>query len=479
VLNHAFGQSPMVQLYFNRQLNRPAADNPWFNEVDRHPFSVGYDFNHESPHTQYFVDRVNEFWLQEYRVDGYRFDLSKGFTQRNTLGNVELWSQYDQSRIDFLTRMANHIWSVDPTSYVILEHFAENSEERVLAQRGMMLWGNMNHNYNEATMGYNEDNKSDLSGGSYKQRGWEQPHLVTYMESHDEERLMVKNQLFGNASGTYNTRNPATALQRMELAAAFFFTIPGPKMIWQFGELGYDYSINRCPNGTINNDCRTAPKPIVWNYYQDPNRQRLFNVYAGLIRLKTTQPAFRTENFTLNVGGPLKTIHLNHPTLNVTVVGNFGLTAASINPQFQAAGTWYDYITGASLEVSNPTAAITLQPGEYRVYTSARLNNAGILTAAPEELVKAKHLTLGSYPNPSFAHTTLLYELPVSAEVSVAVFNLLGQRVKTFPVQRQAAGAHALPWDLRSDGGAKVSRGVYLAQIKAGKALRTVRLVVQ
>ena len=52
----------------------------------------------------------------------------------------------------------------------------------------------------------------------------------------------------------------------MEMSAAFFFTIPGPKMIWQFGELGYDYSINHCANGTINNNCRLDAKPIRWDY---------------------------------------------------------------------------------------------------------------------------------------------------------------------------------------------------------------------
>mgnify|MGYP003348172512 CR=1 FL=1 len=39
-------------------------------------------------------------------------------------------------------------------SYCILEHFAENTEEKELAEAGMMLWGNMNYNFNEATMGY-------------------------------------------------------------------------------------------------------------------------------------------------------------------------------------------------------------------------------------------------------------------------------------------------------------------------------------
>ena len=52
------------------------------------------------------------------KIDGFRFDLSKGFTQTNTLGNTALWAQYDQSRINILERMATKIWQVTPDAYV-------------------------------------------------------------------------------------------------------------------------------------------------------------------------------------------------------------------------------------------------------------------------------------------------------------------------------------------------------------------------
>ncbi|HEY7751243.1 MAG TPA: alpha-amylase family glycosyl hydrolase, partial [Ignavibacteriaceae bacterium] len=264
VLNHAFGQSPMVRLYWDQQNNRPASNSPWFNPVPRHPFNVGYDFNHESDATKYYVDRVNRQWLSEFKIDGFRFDLSKGFTQFNSGNDVNLWGQYDQSRIDILKRMSDSIWVNFPDAYVILEHFAVNTEETVLSNYGTMLWGNMNHEYNEATMGY----ASNLTGATHLSRGWSDKHLVAYMESHDEERLMYKNLQFGNSSGNYNIRSLPIAIQRIKLAGAFYFTIPGPKMIWQFGELGYDYSINY---PCMTEACRLDPKPIRWDYFDDGN----------------------------------------------------------------------------------------------------------------------------------------------------------------------------------------------------------------
>ncbi len=214
------------------------------------------------PGPKTFVDRVNAHWINEYHVDGYRFDFTKGFTNKPGDG----WA-YDASRINILKRMATSIWNADSDAYVILEHLSDNSEEKVLSDFGMMLWGNLNYSYNEATMGYHENNKSNFSQISYKVRGWNDPHLVGYMESHDEERLMYKNLEHGNASGAYNIKELNTALERMELAGAFFFTVPGPKMIWQFGELGYDYSID--------DPCRVCNKPIRWDYIRGPSKRNL------------------------------------------------------------------------------------------------------------------------------------------------------------------------------------------------------------
>ena len=108
--------------------------------------------------------------------------------------------------------MADSIWSVEPNAYVILEHWADNSEEKILAEYGMMLWGNVTHGYQESGMGYVSG--SNLSWGIYKQRNWSVPHLISYMESHDEERIMYKNITYGNSSSNHNAKNPITAPKR-------------------------------------------------------------------------------------------------------------------------------------------------------------------------------------------------------------------------------------------------------------------------
>jgi len=363
VLNHAYDTNPMVMMYWDQANNRPAANNPWFNTVSPNTsFSWGFDFNHESSYTRQFVDSVSAYWMTEYNVDGFRFDFTKGFT--NTPGDG---SAYDASRISILKRMADQVWKVNPKALVILEHFADVSEENILAsyKDGMLVWGNANYNFNESTMGYHENGKSDFSWASWQKRGFPEPGLIAYMESHDEERLMYKNLTYGASSGSYSTKNLTTALNRNAMAAAFFFCLTGPKMVWQFGELGYDISIDQ--NG------RTGEKPVKWDYFADPDRKKLFDVYAAMIRLRDQYPVFTSGTESLNLSGELKSIQLKVDNHHITLIGNFGLTRQTMNVPFQHTGTWYEFFSGATLSVGSSPAAVNLEPGEYRLYSDQEM----------------------------------------------------------------------------------------------------------
>lgn len=364
VLNHQFGQSPMVRMYFDQASGKPTSASPWFNQDPTHPFNVGYDFNHESVYTKRYIDDVNRYWLQEFHFDGYRFDLSKGFTQVNNPNDVGAWSAYDQSRINILKRMTDVIWQTAPEAYVIMEHLADNSEEKVLAEYGIMLWGNMNHPYNSAMNG---QTGTDLNWALSATRNWNQKNLVPYMESHDEERLMVRALTEGLSNADYSIRERDTALERVKLASAFFYPLPGPKMLWQFGELGYDISINY--NGRVGN------KPVPWgdedglNYHQDPERVKVYKATAAIINLVNNyNDVFENGDFSWTPTGQFRRINVSHANMNVTIIGNFGVTQGSMSGDFQHTGTWYDYFSGRTYTFSSTTQSISLEPGEFHIF---------------------------------------------------------------------------------------------------------------
>ncbi len=427
VLNHGFSQCPLAQLYWNPSEGKPAPDNPWFNVDPTHAFNVGSDFNHESPATEVYVERIVRYWLEEYHIDGYRFDLSKGFTQ-NENGDFGAGA-YDASRIAILKNIADICWDVNPEAYVTLEHFTDNTEEKELADYGMMLWGNMNFQYNEATMGYN----SNLDGAAYTKRGWDVPHLISYMESHDEERIMYKNLEFGNSGANgYDVTDLFTALQRVELGAAFFYTIPGPKMLWQFGEAGYDYSIFTCPDGTVNegdDGCKLSPKPIRWDYPDDPSRRQLYDVHKALIDLKTTYPVFSTTDFDLLINqSAWKRINLNHPEMNVSVLGNFDVNERDVTADFQHDGWWYEYFSGDSINVTNVEMQLSFAPGEYRLFTDVNIGKADVALKVhtPESALEEVAL----FPNPTSNNSQLTVFLSQAKEANVQVFDVLGKTQK-------------------------------------------------
>jgi 1,4-alpha-glucan branching enzyme len=476
VLNHSYGQSPLVRLYWDAQNNRPAANNPWYNVVSNfaNPDAQwGYDFNHESKATQYFVDRITNYWIKEFKVDGYRFDFTKGFSNNYKSMSDSWGSAYDADRIRILKRMTDKIRSVDSSAYVIFEHLADNSEEKVLADYGIMLWGNMNYNYNEATMGWVPT--SNFSGVSYKVRNFNFPNLVAYMESHDEERLMYKNLQWGNSSGSYNIKDTAQALNRIKLASAFFFTIPGPKMLWQFGELGYDYTINY--NG------RLGTKPLRWDYYSQPARKKLFKVMQSIIKLKTTYDAFNTTDFSLSADGAIKSIHLNHPTMNVNIIGNFDVyTYTSVSLNFQNTGKWYDYFSGTEINVTDKNMTVNLQPGEFHIYTTQKLPmpEADILNDVEKDnsTVVNSFALEQNYPNPFNPSTVISYQIASPSNVSLKIYDLLGREIKTLINQQQNSGSYHVEWKGDNNQGMKVSGGLYLYRLEAGNYISTKKMML-
>ncbi|MGJ8731685.1 MAG: alpha-amylase family glycosyl hydrolase [Cellulophaga sp.] len=378
VYNHASGQNPYFRLWndSNGGLGGKATtDNPFFNQEAKHSYSVFNDYNHQSTATQDYVKRTAQYWIEEYNLDGFRWDLTKGFTQNCAESDDACTNAYQQDRVDVLKQYADDQWAVNGDFYIIFEHLGGITEEeqwadyRVAEGKGILLWNKQTEAYNEALMGYNTGGKSNFSGVSYAQKGFKQASAVSFMESHDEERLLYKSLNFGNEEGNYSTKNLNTSLERLQTAGAFFFTVPGPKMIWQFGELGYDISIDE--NGRVGN------KPILWEYTDNPNRKAVYNSWSKIINLKKNAEVFSTSNFTIDASNTngLKKIHLTLESATVdqikhiVVLGNFGMSAQSITADFQETGTWYNLLSkNTPLEVITTATGINLEAGEFIIY---------------------------------------------------------------------------------------------------------------
>jgi glycosidase len=476
-LNHAFGRNPMIRMWMTDDDNdgwgNPSSENPYFNQTATHSYSVGSDFNHSQSRTQNYVQRVIEHWIEEFKIDGFRWDLTKGFTQ-NCASGASCTEQYQADRVAILKQYADYSWSLDPDHYVIFEHLGtaagsdleetEWANYRLNEGKGIMLWGKMTDPYNQLTMGYNSGN--NISGMGHLSHGFTGKRLIGYAESHDEERLMYKNLQFGNSNGGYDITNLNIALQRMSALGAVSLTIPGPKMIWHFADLGMENSIFTCNNGTVNNpDCKldTKPQPQWANaWLSDPNRSQIYTDWSRLNALKINEAVFE-GNYSITTNTLTPKIYIwddaipNTSLKNVVILANFDVTSQNITPDFPYAGTWYDLMdeTG-STTIDGSTASINLPAGAFRIYG----NKASTLST--ENVILNKNFII--YPNP--VSTSFNVNQAVD---KVSIYDITGKKITTF----KGHFSEKHNFDVSN-----LSKGIYVVKFEADSNSMTKKLII-
>ncbi|MDI5898973.1 alpha-amylase family glycosyl hydrolase [Flavobacterium yafengii] len=459
-LNHAFGRNPMLRMWMNDPdgdgWGSPSTENPYFNTTAMHSYSVGEDFNHQQLRTQNYVKRVVKQWVEEYKIDGLRWDLTKGFTQNcpsNVVGGQDPCTNVkQQDRVDVLKTYADYSWSLDPTHYTIFEHLGNDDEEQLWANyrinetpsKGIMMWGIMTSQYNELSMGYS----GNISRMNSTSRDFTTNRLMGYAESHDEERLMYKNLQFGNsANAAHNVKTLNVALSRMSAIGAVSLLVPGPKMIWHFGELGWENSIFACNNGTVNTssdatsgDCKldTKQQPQwVNNWLGDTNRSKIYNDWSKMITMKTVEPVFSGTATMSNTSSLYPNIKITNSTLassqlkDVLILANFNVTTQNVATGFPYTGQWYNLMDNTIITVTNVNDPITIPAGEYRIY--------GNKTASLAIVDYEKTPTVLLYPNPASSYFTLN-----AATSKVQIFSITGQLVKTFDANQSEGNQYII-----------------------------------
>ena len=340
VFNHTNGSNPMVKLYPWTSSSKTETElrlNPWINinppEGDN---GYGEEWNHDFGPAKEMFERVFEYWLREYKIDGYRLDLSHGLCGNTNNAVSNLISYYN-----------NHVKAVSNGAYMILEHWGNGQDQ--LISNGMQCWtGNVITNaYCQTAMGWLKD------GDGFE--GANKAGYVSYAESHDEERMQYKAKMHGN--GDLKT-NEAARLGRVAENVAFNVLLNGAHMLWQFEELGYDISIDQ--NGRTG----TKPNPSTKGYFVQPARVDAFTKCAQVITLRTQlmPNAFTgTPSVSIGSGKALRTIQWGN---NVFAVANFGVEGNQAVSM--PSGTWYDYLGGAAKATAT---TCVLAPGELKVFT--------------------------------------------------------------------------------------------------------------
>jgi hypothetical protein len=402
--------------------------------------------------------------VQEFKIDGFRWDLTKGFTQ-NCTGSDSCTNSYQQDRVDVLKEYADYSWSLDASHYVIFEHLGADNEEQQWANyrinetpsKGVMMWGEMTTGYSQLLMGYSSN--SDITRMGNTAHGFTAKRVIGYPESHDKERIMYSAVTYGNSSNaSHNVKTLTTAMSRMSAVGAVSLLVPGPKMIWHFADLGNSASIFTCNNGTVNTDtdatagdCKLDTKQqFQWtnNWLGDVNRSKIYSDWSKMIDLKKTETVFK-GSYSINSGATLTPkIYIWDDTLpittlkNVVILSNFDVNTQSITPNFPFVGTWYNLMDNSIVSVNGTMDPISIEAGGFRIYgnhqSSLGTNNFETMTM------------VSLYPNPTSNHFVIN-----TNTTKVHIYNLTGQLVKTY------LGLHSDSFQFDSD---DLSNGVYLVK---------------
>ncbi len=363
VFNHATGLNPMNKLY---PYGTDLKENPWFNVTAPHPDNVYEDWNHDFVPAHTMFTRVLQYWLTEYKIDGYRMDLSHGLCgeKYNAVENLK----------DYYTK---GVQAVSEDAYFILEHWGNSmaSDRPKLVAAGMLCWQNTCTAYEQTAMGWLKDG-DNLSTAN-------QDGYVSYTENHDEERAFFKAKQWGN--GDIKT-DESVRLGRVPLNLAFLTLLNGSHLFYHYAELGFDYSkyqnrygqwgtdgkdaygITAEVNEEVKMQAKFRPEQAGW-FDQGSARMEAYRKTAQAIQLRTRLlPEVFAGNPTAATLTSGKTIRSVQWGSDVYVVGNFSASATETSTL--PDGTWYDYYADGTKENSH---TVTLAPGELKIYTGKQL----------------------------------------------------------------------------------------------------------
>ena len=425
VFNHATGLNPMNKLYPKTGASGEPefAQNPWFNVNPPHGDNVFEDWNHDFAPAHEMFTRALQYWLTEYKVDGFRLDLSHGICgpSYNAVDNLK----------DYYN---NGVKAVSPDAYMILEHWGKTStgdldraQQQELTNVGMMCWENTGEAYQEIAMGYGTGNKSSLTSAN-------RDKYVSYCESHDEERCFFKARMWGsgNVATDENVR-----LNRVPMVLGLTCLLDGPTMFYHFAELGFDNSKFMTADGTwgedgykaygadnvpvyINEEVKMYPKKRPEGWMKGGARMQAYQKVAQILQLRTRllPTVFEGNPTNSSVGATeLRTIQWG---TQVFVAANVSPSSSKQVPL--PSGTWYDYLGGGT----TATSSYTLQPGEIKVFTGSKITLPVVPTSYnfPEGMEEIAGSAKSSQAQ------KILRDGQIFILVGDRVYNIQGQRVQ-------------------------------------------------
>jgi 1,4-alpha-glucan branching enzyme len=337
VFNHVSAGSDPGNGFAYYWLYRNPGDSPFVGRFGDAAFFQDFDFRNAC--TSQFIIDVCRYWLDEYKIDGIRFDYVKGFIEEGEradgIGEI-LFALRDRAaeNVSFILELLTdqRYEAIDKTNRV--------------GASGCWFDPLMWESWDAAGSGRARPSLLRALDTGRDFAGDKRP--VTYIENHDHSTVTEK---LGGRERWWRTQAPAIAL----------FTAAGAPMIHNGQEWGEQYWMPEDGDG------RVLPRPLRWAQADDAIGRQLIALYAKLAAIREVHPALRSSNFYPRDEAAEgygvdeeRGIVIFHRWGNddagrlerFIIAVNYSPFAQRIDIPFSADGRWDDLLNGVSAEVS-------------------------------------------------------------------------------------------------------------------------------
>ena len=336
IFNHSESEAPLTKINYDYWYNREPSDpdNSWGPEFNYQK----YDENLDIKPAWQFVGDIVRFWIEEYHIDGFRFDAAK------QIGNFEF--------LGWITQQARQAVTNKPF-FNTAEYIPENPD---LVGYGKPMDACWHESFYQQVLKHTSGDGFDLDGLKQvidcKQQGYGgTTSVINYIASHDHKYTLAEfgdRNIFGES-----------AFKRAKLGTALLMTAVGIPLIWAGNEFG-EYN----PEEEIKID---------WTLLKNDFNQDLLGYYQGLIAFRKENHALRTDNIDFFYEDPetkvLAYTRWNDEGSRVVVVINFSgnfLQDYTLD-NFPQAGTWHEWTQNYDVEAGEEKLIISLGKYEAQV----------------------------------------------------------------------------------------------------------------
>jgi glycosidase len=442
---------------------------------------------------KYMID-VYDYWVREFGIDGYRFDVYWGPHRK-----------YGESNSG--TPVRTSLKHIKPDILLLGEDDGTGPGTEVLyadrnggldASYDFAFYFDAVRNFGFTAASVNTLHSKLFNGGFYP---GENSYFMRFMESQDEDRI----------SYFYNS------FEKTMPMAAVIFTAPGMPMMYNGQEVGFGKGI------TSSQDARRRGI-IDWNF---AGRDLLTPHYQKIAQIRSQFTAFSQHKLDTNGDGQVNSsdesdfdritttdgivyafLRPNDNSNGLTVV-NFSNTTKSItmnlttaNLKFsggfnQSTTYWMNNLySDTSFQIQGSELAnfsVTLPAYGSAIYTISTVEENVYLPPIPtivsvddEISIQPKEYSLfQNYPNPFNPNTVIRYAVPnltltgvEGSRVILKIYDVLGREIKTLVNQEQTSGVYEVIWNGDNEFGNKVSTGVYFYRIEAGDFVQTKKMML-